>query len=338
MNDGVRDLIDGHWKQLESQKVSGERQVRLSELPVDTDEGRLAAAVDHEGYRHILVPIASHQSVRRSLNGPVLVLRKRPLEGMDSYQVYADLGCLRPDLHDLFTMLCADVLRTIGGLPHSPLKALYRVLDRWKELFRVQGAPLGTEQLAGLFGELTVLTRLLEIDSSAHRLWRGPRGHHHDFSALYDAVEVKASIGGEDRRVRIHGLEQLQPPVDGSLQLAWYDLRRTSEQGEGLLELIERALRLCDDESALLGLLAAIGFRSFDAAFYQDVRFLIIEERWYEVDASFPKLISNDLAKAGIPISVTDVNYTIDLSTEPPSLLEPTRVSEHLSSMIREAT
>jgi hypothetical protein len=183
-----------------------------------------------------------------------------------------------------------------------------------------------------------VLTRLLETDSSAHRLWRGPRGHHHDFSALYDAVEVKASIGGEDRRVRIHGLEQLQSPVDGSLQLAWYDLRRTSEQGEGLLELIERALRLCDDESALLGLLAAIGFRSFDAAFYQDVRFVVIEERWYEVDSSFPKLISNDLVKAGIPISVADVNYTIDLSTEPPSPLESTRVSEHLSSMIREAT
>ncbi|GGO64352.1 PD-(D/E)XK motif protein [Nonomuraea cavernae] len=338
MNDGLRDLIDRYWRELESRHVSGERKLRVSELPVDTDQGRLAAAVDHDGHRHMLVPIASQQSVRRGLDGPVLTLRKHPLEGEDSYQVYADLGCLRSDLNDLFTMLCADVLRTTGDMPESPLKALYRVLDRWKSLLQAKGMPLGAEQLAGLFGELTVLVRLLLMDSSAHRLWQGPHGHRHDFSAPYSAVEVKTASAGESRRVRIHGLDQLQPPTGGSLQLAWYDVRRTSSQGEGFLELIERALRICDDETALLGLLAGVGFRLSDASLYQDVRFTIVEERWYEVDASFPKLTSNDLATAGIPVTVTDVAYTIDLSSEPPSPLESTRVNEHLSSMIRESS
>lgn len=336
MNDGYRDLIDHHWRELESRPVSRARRLRVAELPLGDEHDGLAAAVDYEGHRHILVPIASQQSVRRGVDGPVLLLRKRPLEGDDSYQVYADLGCLRTDLNDLFTMLCADVVRTAGAIPGTPLKALYRVLDRWRALFQTTGAALGPEQLAGLFGELTVLIRLLEMDSTAHRLWRGPHGHRHDFSAATLAVEVKSSVGGEGRRVRINGLGQLDPPMDGSLQLVWFNLQRTSDQGEGLLDLVERALRLCDDETALFSLLASAGFRPSDSHLYQGSRFLIVEERWYRVDASFPKLTSNDLASAGIPITITDVAYTIDLSSEPPSPMEPTRVNEHLSSMIRE--
>ncbi|MEV4474188.1 PD-(D/E)XK motif protein [Nonomuraea sp. NPDC049504] len=336
MNDGFRDLIDRHWRELESERVSTERRLRIAELPFDGEHDRPAAAVDYEGHRHFLVPIASHQSIRRGLDGPVLLLRKRPLEGEDTYQVYADLGCLRPDMNDLFTMLCADVLRTTESMPHTPLKALYKVLDRWKALFQNTGARLGPEQLAGLFGELTVLVRLLEKDSSAHRLWRGPHGHRHDFSAATVAVEVKSTTAGDGRRVRIHGLEQLDAPVEGTLALAWFRLERSSELGEGILQLIERALRLCDDETALLNLLAVVGLRPSDAALYQDFRFRVVEERWYLADTEFPKLTSNDLATAGIRITVTDVAYTVDLSNEPPSPLEATEVNEHLSRMIRE--
>ncbi|MGV9596471.1 PD-(D/E)XK motif protein [Streptosporangium sandarakinum] len=336
MNDGLRELIDQRWKELESQRASGDRRMRVSELPFDIAYGRLAVAVDYEGHRHVLMPIGSHQSVRRGPDGPVLVLRKRPLEGEDTYQTYADLGCLRPDLNDLFTLLCADVLKTTEAMPGTPLKALYRVLDRWKALFQATGAPLGPEQLAGLFGELTVLVRLLEEDGSAHRLWQGPGGHPHDFSADGTAVEVKASVGGDRRRVRIHGLEQLETPDGGSLQLVWYRLERSSDRGESLPELIERALRLVDDEGALFQLLAAVGYHSSDTALYRDVRFSTAEERWYEVDAAFPKLTSNDLAAAGIPITVADVAYTIDLSHEPPIPLGPDRVNEHLTSMLRE--
>ncbi|TQS26110.1 PD-(D/E)XK motif protein [Microbispora sp. KK1-11] len=338
MKDRHRELIDQHWIALESRQVSKERKVRVSELPLGSDQGRLSAAVDHEGHRHILVPISPQQPVRRGLDGPVLILRKRPLEDEDTYQTYADLCCLRPDLNDLFTMLCADVLETIAAMPDKPLKALYRVLDRWKALFQTKGAPLGADQLAGLYGELKVLVRLFEKDGSAHRLWHGPRGHHHDFSAGGAAVEVKASTAGEGRRVRVHGLEQLDPPVDGTLQLVYYKLERVSDQGESVPELVDRALRLCDDEAALLRLLANTNYRSADTAFYQDVRFSTIEERWYQVGMEFPKLTGNDLAAAGIPIRVRDVTYTIDLSSEPPTPLGPEQVEEHLNTLLQESS
>jgi hypothetical protein len=338
MNNALRDLIDQHWRELDTERTSGPHKLRVSELPVDTANGRIVAAVDHQGHRHVLVPISSHQIVRRGLDGPVLLLRKRPLADEHTYQSYADLSCLRADLNDLFTALCADVLKTTESVPDNPIKALYRVLDRWKALFQAKGAPLGPEQISGLFGELTVLVRLLEKDTSAHRLWKGPSGHRHDFATDTHAVEVKASTSVEGRRMRIHGIDQMEAPADGTLQLVWFRLQRASGKGEGLVELVDRAVQLCDDDSALLGLLAEAGYRSSDIDHYRDVRFGIEEERWYEVDATLPKLTSNDLIAAGIPLTVLDVDYTIDLSTEPPTPLDLDRVNEHLTTLIRDSS
>ena len=102
--------------------------------------------------------------------------------------------------------------------------------------------------------------------------------------------------------------------------------------------MIERTLRLCDDESAVLGKLAQAGYRPGDNDAYREAHFIVGEERWYAVDAAFPRLTGNDLAAAGIPVAVLDVAYTVDLSMEPPTPLERNRVSQHLDAMIREVT
>lgn len=334
MTDRLRHLVDRHWKELESASVSGERRLRVAELPFVGPQGKLAAAVDREGHRHLLVPIASNQAVRRGLDGPTLVLAKRPLEDENTYQVYADLACLRTDLNDLFTMVCADVLKLTESTPGNPLKVLHGVLDRWKTLFQTAGAPLGPDQIAGLFGELLILVQLLQRDSSAHRLWSGPAGHHHDFVGGDHAVEVKSSTAPKGRNARVHGLEQLGVPLDGALLLAWLRLKRVSvDEGEGLVELVERALKLCDDESGLMALLSSAGFHMTDVDFYREVRFSVIEERWYAVDAGFPKLTAAELVVTSAAAGVSDITYTIDLSTEPPVPLEEEDVQEHLSRM-----
>ncbi|MFI1923699.1 PD-(D/E)XK motif protein [Streptomyces sp. NPDC020377] len=337
-DNGFRDVVEDHWVALEAAPTSGERRLRVSQLPVRAEQGALVAAVDHNGFRHVLVPVHSHLKIRSGLDGPVLHLRKRPLEDEETYQMYADLACLRTDLNDLFTELCADILDATEELPTNSIKALYRVLDRWKALFQQQGAVLGPEQLAGLFGELLILDRLLQLDSSAHRLWRGPEGHHHDFTTGNIAVEVKTSTKG-GRRPRVHGLDQLDAPEGGVLCLAWFRLHRSSggSSGIGFLELIEQTLRSCDDESVLLDLLTQVGYRSVDAERYSDVRFVIDEERWYEVTEEFPSLTSKKLVAASVPISVCDVEYTIDLSSEVPVPMLPDTVARTINRMIQES-
>ncbi|MER5795626.1 PD-(D/E)XK motif protein [Streptomyces sp. NPDC001980] len=331
-----RVLVEEHWSALEAAPASGERRLRVSQLPVATGQGALVAAVDHDGHRHILVPVHSHLKLRSALDGPVLHLRRRALEDEDTYQTYADLTCLRSDFNDLFTELCTNILSATEKLPDNPIKALYQVLDRWKALIQAQGAVLGPEQLAGLFAELLVLDRLLHLDSSAHRLWHGPEGHHHDFSNGNLAIEVKASTRGEGRRLRAHGLDQLDAPKDGTLCLTWFRLQRTMSGGVGFLELIERALRSADDEVSLLELLAQAGYQPSDDDRYRDARFVVDEERWYEVTPAFPSLTRRSLLDAGVPISVLDVEYTVDLSGAPAPMTVDA-VTRTIDRMIQES-
>ncbi|MDK1475508.1 PD-(D/E)XK motif protein [Streptomyces sp. 549] len=335
--DALRRLLDTKWAALDAEQVSHERRMRVSELPAVGAQGPLAVAVDHGGHRHLLVPIHANRKVRRGLDGPVLHMRKRPLEDADTYQHYVDLACLRSDLDDLFTDMCVDVLEAVKASPGNPVRALYGVLDRWKALFQTQGPPLSVEQLAGLFGELTLLNRLLERDPSAHRLWLGPTGHRHDFSAATNAVEVKSGLAREGRRPRIHGLDQLEAPEGGTLGLVWFRLQRAGASGTALPDLVDRARGLCDDESALIGLLAAIGYHASQMGVYHEVRFVVAEECWYRVDAGFPGLTGRDLVAAGVPVSVLDVEYTIDLSGRTPPALPPDEISQIIDAMLEES-
>ncbi|WP_404868543.1 PD-(D/E)XK motif protein [Kitasatospora griseola] len=340
MNDTeLRSIVEELWSALEAERTTGERHLRVAELPVGTENGPLAVAVDHDGFRHVLVPIPPSRKVRSGMDGPVLRLHKRPLEDAETYRTYADLACLSVDFGDLFTELCVDILSAVEELPESPVKALYRVLDRWKKLFRTQSPPLGPEELASLFGELTVLNRLLRRDPSAHRFWRGPDRYRHDFLSGTTALEVKTSTGSEGRRARIHGLDQLEAPDDGLLCLAWLRLHRADANGAGatVTETAEEALRLCDDEAALLEMLARAGYLLSDAHCYGNVRFAVHEERWYHVGTGFPGLTGRALLAAGVPVSVLDVEYTIDLSGTAPAPMMIDGVTQVIDSMIQES-
>ncbi|MFF4436784.1 PD-(D/E)XK motif protein [Streptomyces sp. NPDC001621] len=335
----LRRLLEKHWAALEADRPTGEHRLRMAHLPVVTAQGALAAGIDHEGHRHILVPVHSHRKIRTSPDGPVLRLRKRPLEDDETYQMYADLVCLRADLNDLFTGLCVDVLSAVAVLTDNAIKALYSVLDRWKALFQTVSAPLGPEQIAGLFGELLILDRLLARDPSAHRIWRGPDGHPHDFAAGQTAVEVKASSGTGGRKARIHGLDQLDAPAEGTLLLAWLRLETAGadDPGLGFLELVEQTLHSCDDESALRDMLAAAGYRPVDAEIYRNIRFVVTEERWHEVGSGFPRLTRQTLLEAGVQVSVEDVEYTIDLSTINPHCMTADAAAHVLDQLIQES-
>lgn len=334
-----RRLIEDSWAVLEAEKATGERRMRTRRLPVEVEYGSLSVGVDYEGHRHALLPIPSNRKVRTGTEGAVLHLRRRVLEGPDSYQAYADLACRRNDLKDLFTVLCVDIVEAAAEAPQNPMKALYRVLDRWKALFRSEGAPLRPDQIAGLLGELTVLRRLLVRDPSAHRYWRGAEGHRHDFAGENVAFEIKTSTAVEGRKARIHGLEQLEPPNGGVLSLVWIRVRRVSgeESGIGFMELVDQVLRLCDDESALLSRLSRVGFFYGHSEHYGDVRFVIEEEKWYLVDPSFPGLTYERLEAGHVPITFSDVEYTIDLTDDVPSPLSTTRVDQMIDDLLQES-
>lgn len=314
---------------------STETSLRIHELDDETPWGQVCLGIDIDGSRHLLVPIASRTPLRTGLEGPGLSLRKRNLEDDDRYTTYADLACHRSELAYLFDDFCDDVLRELAAFRPLPMKAVYQVVDRWRSMFDRPLGVLTDEAAKGLYTELLVLRRLLARDPSAHRMWVGPRGASHDFHGGDTDLEVKATTVPVGRHVRIHGLDQLEPTHGSTLLLAWFRLTdtRQSGTGESLIELTELALELTDDEPAVRDLLAAAGYLPGTLDTNDGRRYVIADERWYVVDNDLPRLTRAALARADVPETVTDVDYTIDLTAEPPTPLHPSDVDRFVGAM-----
>ncbi|WP_426509457.1 PD-(D/E)XK motif protein [Dactylosporangium sp. McL0621] len=328
MSGSLRDLLRDHWEALAAEPIGSAKKMRVAALPVKGSTGPISAAVDASGVRRLLIPLAPNESVASAADS-ALHWRERGLEDAKVFVRYADLSCDRPDLADVFNGLCADILVAVEAAPSRPLKAARTVVARWRALFAPGAVPLGADRLAGLFGELVVLERLLRSHGGASHLWTGPSGHRHDFTGAARSIEVKTSTATEGRRVRIHGLDQLEEPAGGCLDLVWIRVEQ-STGGRCVPALVDDLLQLADDEHDLLSRLAEVGYRSADRGHYVDVLFRVTEERWYEVGAGFPRVTIASLVPPAPP--VIDVHYTIDLLADPVPALGDADIEAHVAA------
>ncbi|MFI7596622.1 PD-(D/E)XK motif protein [Actinoplanes sp. NPDC049681] len=308
----LRSVVQDHWSALDAEP---RRTTWLtSELPVRVAGRSLRCAIGPDRHRHLLVPLPpSVEPVRADTRSAAVHLMPLTLED-DGPTRYADLMLLRTDLAEVFTGLCADLLAAMAAEPSDPLPVISEVLNGWRELFR-SGIRLGTEQLAGLFGELTVLNALLDLGADLLTGWTGPFRSPQDFRLRDRAIEVKATAAREGRRVGIHGIDQLVIPP-GGLILWWMRFDTSDAGGTSVPELVESTVRRLSRPRELWQLLARSGYHAADADQYGQVRFSLAEEAGYRITEEFPRIIPESLV-GGLPSGVSDVRYSIDLEVCP---------------------
>jgi hypothetical protein len=230
----------------------------------------------------------------------------------------------------VFTGLAADVCERIAAEPELSATGLGRVLDSWRTLF-AGGDAWTTSRLAGLLGELLVLERLLTLDRGAVGTWRGPHGAAHDFRAVRHAIEVKTTAASEGRIVRIHGTDQLETPVGGSLTLVWLRLAaRSAPAGRSVADVLDSCLELADDPASVMAGLDVLRFPALSAPVVQATRFEVLEERWYPVEGHFPRVTPDAFATGAVPAGVGGVEYLVDLDTVPNALIDGAAAAKRL--------
>ncbi|MGW3203179.1 PD-(D/E)XK motif protein [Streptomyces sp. NPDC001135] len=330
----LRELLEKLWARLDDEAASTATGVLLSaELQISTPEGPVRLGRDSDGMRHLLVPMSASERLVDDQRSAGVHLTTRTLLLGDALPVrYADVACKRADLAGTFTGLIADICSRIAIEPQGPAVQIARALSSWRLLFGSGTQRWTVPRLAGLFAELLVFEQLLSRNPSAVRTWLGPLGCAQDFRSTHHAIEVKASTSMNGRVIRVHGIDQLEAPTDGTLALAWFRVvESSSPAARTVVEVIDSCRAEADDPGQIDARMLALGLDPTDTSSISGNRFLATERRWYEVDDAFPRIISTSFARRSSPAGVTDIEYSVDLDTTPVTA-EAQRVLDRLGA------
>jgi hypothetical protein len=325
--------IERRWTQLGEAPNDGE--LKILDLPQAIAGIPVYLGVGTDGAR-LLVPFAkdAHRSFRPDTKSRGVQLLVRQLEQAGVNHWFLDVVCTRNDLRWLFSSFVADILLRFHRHPQADPASMARsCFEAWRALFMGADRRLGIKQLAGLYGELTVLARLLELSPTAIRLWRGPLREPHDFVSPGQDIEVKTTLSDEDDVVHIHGLEQLAPPTTGRLHLAHLRVDVPTQNGESVPDLVDR-LKAIDASGKLVPLLEAAGYHEDHRDSYAELAFAPVGERWYEVGAGFPRLSPESFPDNQVPSGLSGFRYSLDLSCVTALPLTDGDVADVMAAMV----
>jgi hypothetical protein len=293
----------------------GADSLKIRDTDVQTAEGAIAHAVDHDGRRLLLIPVADGTTLAEDAGSRGVTLTVRELVDGGRTRRYVSFRCEIPTLHQPFGLLCDEVVESIRRDASDPGRTSLTVLARWRNLLGPRRSELlGEGALLGLLVELRFLERLTADDPTALRWWTGPQGARYDFTGERCAAEVKGTSGRERFAVEIHGIGQLEPPEGGDLYLWAEQMERVPSGGDSVPDVIDRLVARNVDEHRLLTLLGGIGYTSADSASYSAIRFAPMATRAFLIGEGFPRLIRDSLADTGLADRITAVRYTVDLS------------------------
>ncbi len=215
---------------------------------------------------------------------------------------------------NIFAQLAADIAST--AVEHKTADAmLATILSRlalWRRFFQNRVGKLSDEEIRGLIGELSVLSRLMAsggVDSSLDS-WKGPLGELHDFRLPSRRIEVKTWCNDSLPRIFISDPSQIVADEMCPVWIAAVQLSKSENKG---LTLPQWTRDLAGSMDALqrelyYSLLADYGYLDAHSELYVD-HYSAVETIFYVVTSSFPRIDPR-----AIPSAICSVKYGIDLN------------------------
>jgi Putative PD-(D/E)XK family member, (DUF4420) len=289
-------------------------------LPNDGDVYRIATAIGpaflargRTGPPTLLVPLRSAEhTVGRSGGGFTLAAAPHVIfdhSGHRWEQPAAILDCTDERLADTFLVLVTDLARRMtSNNEEITWSKIVTWVEEWQMLLG-RRARLSAEEQLGLWGELWVLSKAVEVDR-LFLAWRGPEREPVDF--FYDGAGLEIKVS---RRAHVHHISQTQIDAprgehDAYLLSMWVGAE--SARGVSLAELVERLLNKLSDPVAFLRQLANVGYSPQDQQEYA-TRYVPLEAPLWFRAADVPRVRAFDDGISQLRYVVTlDVDTCLD--------------------------
>jgi len=238
--------------------------------------------------------------------------------GVDGGRVWIALSRQSAGSLDLFAMMTQDVVATLQELRAEDSDKLLQILlariRAWQDFMSRGGdGLLGPEAEVGLFGELEILSDLVDAGlpaSVATGAWQGPLDGIQDFALGTGAIEVKSTVSPSGFPAMIGSLEQLDDSLTRPIFIVGVRLA-LEVSGRTLSQQVEQLRNLLSAEPAALDILNRsllhAGFLEAVAAHYTR-RFVRVGARVLRILDDFPRL-----TRAHVAAQIRSVRYEVDL-------------------------
>jgi len=237
----------------------------------------------------------------------------------DEEHVEVQITLEDPHLSDVFSVLARDIAGCISqaASTEAGVRALIDRLAHWRDLLQPHSdRGLSREKRRGLYGELYLLRRLLDIGvptAVVVESWVGPTGAHQDLQAPTAAVEVKTTASKQPQLIRVSSERQLDTTGVNELFLAHLSLdERNSGPGENLPSIVtDLEQRLAGQYSLdFRAMLYIAGLLPTALPEYEEPVYWVRSLDYFHLVDGFPRIV-----EAMCPEGVGDVQYSIQLAS-----------------------
>jgi hypothetical protein len=209
----------------------------------------------------------------------------------------------------------------LSSLHTGVIVEILELMSEWMEFWRVDGATPLREKILGLLGEIASIESVVDLDSATFDNWEGPLSGNHDFRTELVALEVKV-CGSRSGSLshKISSQRQLEAPKDGQLFLHSLRIQLGQNFANPVSETLDRVSRLSlfSSPAGKFHFQTAIATAGISEGVPSKFgTYEILESHLFVVEGDFPRLNSDV-----VPPGVSDVHYSIDLSSRIPDALD----------------
>jgi hypothetical protein len=215
-----------------------------------------------------------------------------------------------------FSIVAKDVSYTCSKYHGAQL--FLKVQDRiksWANFLKPTKIGLSHSEFVGFWGELYTLSEILMkwlLPSDVVRFWIGSEGKKQDITLNSIAIEVKTSISGDSRTIKISSMEQLERTTSSLYLLHIVANPSDKEHGISLEMLYQQCLKsLAYDLGAeTIFIKKASELYSKASESQLNDKFTIISLSLFDVKDTFPFITSGDVRPG-----ISSVTYEILISS-----------------------
>lgn len=288
----------------------------------DIPNHQVIGFVDNRGLYHICLTTKENKRFSSENRGGLSVSKIEIIEKTMGKIFILDFKCNSPEFLKYFIQILNEIFQydtnemSIESITKMVIRKWYQFINNPRPNL------LSRSEIIGLFGELLVLKKMLEISEKPYltiESWVGPNKDEKDFVFPGSEIEVKSTASNTGHIHEIHGETQLGVK-SCPLFLASVLLKETSSGDtmtlNGLVLMLSSLLSDDEIRYTFFNKLLDVGYNVIDSEGYDEFEFRLEEMLFYPVSKSFPKIVKGESLDIDWQ-RVKSLKYKIDINGLP---------------------